>query len=82
MSNLSNISLTNLVAGNVTFGPVFDIYTPCHLRCVTTANVQLPSIHRIPTHTNGSKAIILPCYYSGNQVMWYVPVDKYRLPLI
>ena len=23
----------------------------------------------------------LPCYYSGNQVMWYVHVDKYRLPL-
>ena len=30
------------------------------------------SVHRIPTHTNGSKAIvdtcgILPSYYSGNQ---------------
>ena len=24
-----------------------------------TADVQLPSIHRIPTHGNGSKAIII-----------------------
>ena len=27
-----------------------------------TADVQLPSIHRIPTHTNGSKAIIIIGY--------------------
>ena len=52
--------------------------TSCHLRCVTTADVQLPSVHRIPTHTNGSKAVIAitvvikllgTCMY----------VDKYRL---
>ena len=34
------------------------------MRCVITADVQLLSIHRIPTHTNGSKAIIIIGYHA------------------
>ena len=49
-----------------------------------TADIQLPSLHRIPTYTNSSKAIMTILGYHAITVVieGYVHVDKYRLLLI
>ena len=45
-------------------------------RCSVTFYTQNPYTHQ------WLQSYRLPCYYSGNRVMWYVHVDKYTLPLI
>ena len=48
-------------------------------RCSVTFYTQNPYTHQWLQSHNYYR---LPCYYSGNRVMWYVHVDKYRLLLI